>query len=98
MGRVLGAGPTDASAFPKVNRELDIERDFDPRSDDLAIALDRVAVSDKEQRALGEDREEDGDPLFEAFIVHVAAMFRGGRRGDRLPAPGSNSEASEHRS
>src|SRR5438094_78457 len=71
---VLGARPADRLAFQHLDRELDVHRHLDPGADDLAVALERVAVADVQEAALGEDREVDDDALAEAAIVHVAAV------------------------
>src|ERR1051326_6331965 len=97
MGLVFGARPMDAPAFLEMDRELDVERDFDARPDDLAIALNGMAVSDKQQSSFDGDREVDGDALLEAFEVHVAAMRPGGRGGDGLSASRRDAEAAQHR-
>src|SRR2546421_9293450 len=94
---VLGARPADRLAFQHLDRELDVHRHLDPGADDLAVALERVAVADVQEAALGEDREVDDDALAEAAIVHVAAVLARSCARDRLSLRRRDAEAAEHR-
>src|SRR4029079_11211704 len=64
---------------------------------DLAVALERVAVAEVEEPALGKDGEIDRHACAEAAVVHVAAVLARGRTRDRLPLRRRDAEAAEHR-
>ncbi len=94
---VLRARPADLFVFQDPQRHLHVQRDLNPRSHNLAVALHGVAIAEEEQRTGFEHRKVNRRPACESSIVHVAAVL-GRRRGrNRLAAFGRDAEATDHR-
>src|SRR6516164_8409335 len=68
------AWPPDSGALTHRYGELDVHRDFQPGAGDFALSLDGVAVTEEEQRTVGEDRQQHRHGRPEAPVVHVAAV------------------------
>ncbi len=94
---VLAPRPPDRLALAQVDRELDIHRDLDPRTDDLPVALRRVAIAKEEQGPRLEYRQVDRDALAEAPVVHIPAMLGRGEGRNRLSALRRHAKAPQHR-
>ena len=95
--RRLAARPADRLALQNPNREFDLERGFDARADDLAVALAEVAVAEIEQRASDGDRKPGRRTRPEAAVIHVAAVRPARRRRNRLAERRRDAETADHR-
>src|SRR6516165_8506365 len=95
--RILAPRPANALPFDYPHRELDLHRDLYPGSDDLALPLGRVAVTNVEKGTGYKDGEIGRPARDEPPIVHVTAMLGRGRSRDRLAAGRGNAKAAEHR-
>ena len=97
MHVVFATRPADPLALDEVDAEGNVERNLDAGADDLAVALDRVAISEVEKRPRRLDRQVNGHALDEAIVIHIATVGRGGGRRNRLTARWRDPEAADHR-
>ena len=71
-------------ALHQLELQRHVDRAFDRRAADLAVALRRMRVADREQRALDLDRQVELDAFGDVARVHVAADVA--RRNDAVQA------------
>src|SRR5215208_6127506 len=71
-------GSIDAEVTPDREAQGDLHSGLNGRSADLAVALRRVGVPDREQRPLHADRQVEGGAGPKVLGVHIAAPARGG--------------------
>ena len=89
--------PADTSPFSQRNRKLDIHRNFQSSASDFSLTLKRMAVADKEKRALHENRQGHRHTNAKSAIIHVAAVRPRRRSGDGLTSIWRNPETAQHR-
>ena len=75
--RRLRARPERAHALVQHHLDLALQRGFDGRHADLAVALHRVSVADRDQCAAKMDRQEQARSGLQIVVVHVAAEHIG---------------------
>src|SRR5262249_30763689 len=94
---VFEARPVDLLSFEEVYGEFHFERGFDRAALDLTVALPRVTVAKKEERARLEDGQHHGGSGAHSVVVHVAAEIVrvAGRNGGFIRR--SRGDAAKHR-
>ena len=91
-------GPRDRFGADQLHRELDVHGSLERVAVELAVALDRVAVADIQERTGLADGQIDGRALDDLVEVHVAADTPVvGRSHGRAGVAGRDADAAEHR-
>ena len=85
MRRRLGHRPFQFHVVARGKLEGADEPGLDGGDADFAVALRAVAVADRKQRAVGEDRQIERRAGDQLLVVHVAAVAARRRRRDHAP-------------
>ena len=95
-GAVMNSGPLRCRSRRTVEPDPGPHRRLDRGPADLAVALGRVAVADREPGAVVEDRQEQRRAGGQVAGVHVAAVDVGRDRRER-PGPGRDAQLAAER-
>ena len=94
---VFDARPPDALAFDEIEPERDVHRRLEARADDLAVALQRMAVPEIEERTGVEDRQIDGHALADVRRIQIAAEVTRPESAKGFLSRRGDGDAPEHR-
>src|SRR5262249_42255058 len=94
---VFDARPANPPALDQIELKGHVHARFESGAADLAVALQRMAVAEIEERALVKDRQINSRALADVRRVHVAAEIAWPESGPRLLALRRYGHAPEHR-